>query len=136
MSVADQIGDRSAARCRVVLAAERADLRSALRLFIEQASPVQVVADVAALHDLLAVARRSSPDVILAHDALFEREDRALATLLRCTCPTSRLVGLLTRAHGARLPVEADAVVSMEDPPDRLVAVLSGCKRTRLPLAA
>ena len=57
ITIARDVGDRSASMCRVVLAAERADLRSALRLFIEQATPVQVVADVAALHDLLAVAR-------------------------------------------------------------------------------
>jgi hypothetical protein len=75
MTLARDIRNRSAATCGVVLAAERADLRSALRLFVEPATAVEVVADVTAPHDLLAAARRSSPRV--ARGALIDSSSGA-----------------------------------------------------------
>lgn len=114
---------------RVVLA-DQPHVRGALRLLLRHEVAIEVVGEAGDADELLARVRTTRPDVVL------------LAWDLRGVAQPSAALGALTRAAGASPPkvvvlcsrpedvaaavsAGADAVVSMTDPPEQLLAALA-----------
>ncbi|MHB1415734.1 MAG: response regulator [Chloroflexota bacterium] len=119
---------------RILLADDRPEIRSALRLLLEQDPDVTVAGEAAAVEDLLVELERHNPDLLLLDwelpglEAGEERagDDGRLLAHLSERCPELRVVALSGRpeAQEASLAAGASAFVSKCDPPERLLAVL------------
>lgn len=119
---------------RVLLADDQAEVRSALRLLLEQGAGLTVVGEAAEAGDLLAQARGLVPDLVLldwelpgkpATDGTRPGECPLLVALRSCY-PRPLVVVLSGRpeAQRAALAAGADAFVSKGDPPERLLTTL------------
>lgn len=113
---------------RVLLADDQAEVRSALRLLLEQEQGWQVVAEAAGALDLLAAVRTARPDLVLLDWELPDLQPLAFIAELNALQPRPRLVALSGRPEAERpaLAAGADAFVSKGDPPGRFLAVLQG----------
>jgi DNA-binding NarL/FixJ family response regulator len=118
----------SARACRVVIGVQRDDVRSAVRLFVQQEPGVQVVDEAVSVQTLLRSARRFRGDLIVADTALPGMLDYAeFVRDVRSSGTRSRVVLLSTYSDSAAAELaEADAVVSMLDSPERLRSALFG----------
>jgi SARP family transcriptional regulator, regulator of embCAB operon len=118
----------SARACRVVIGVQRDDVRSAVRLFVQQEPGVQVVDEAVSVQTLLRSARRLRGDLIVADTALPGMLDYAeFVRDVRSSGTRSRVVLLSTYSDSAAAELaEADAVVSMLDSPERLRSALFG----------
>jgi DNA-binding NarL/FixJ family response regulator len=111
----------------VVIGMHRSDVRSALRLFLQQEPGMQVVGEAASVPGLLRSARQFGPDLVIADtDLPGTTPTDELVQQVRPSCG-SRIVLLNTRsdprAERAGL-AQADAVVSTLDSPERLRSAL------------
>jgi DNA-binding NarL/FixJ family response regulator len=111
----------------VVIGMHRSDVRSALRLFLQQEPGMQVVGEAASVPGLLRSARQFGPDLVIADtDLPGTTPTDELVQQVRSSCG-SRIVLLNTRsdprAERAGL-AQADAVVSTLDSPERLRSAL------------
>jgi DNA-binding NarL/FixJ family response regulator len=111
----------------VVIGMQRNDVRSALRLFLQQEPGMQVVDEAASVPGLLRSARQFGPDLVIADtDLPGTTPTDELVQQVRSSCG-SRIVLLSTRsdprAERAGL-AQADAVVSTLDSPERLRSAL------------
>jgi CheY-like chemotaxis protein len=111
---------------RVVIGVPRDDVRSAVRLFLQQEPGVQVVDEADSVQTLLRSAHRLDGDLIVADTALPGMLDYAeFVRDVRSSGPRSRVVLLSTCSNSAAAELsEADAVVSMLDSPERLRSAL------------
>lgn len=113
---------------RVLLADERATVRSALRLLLEHMAGAAITIEEAAEpQGLVAQVQAGSPDFLLV-DWEFCRDDpAALVTRLRDVRPGLKVIVLSSQPE-ARAPALAagiDDFVYKGDPPERLVEVLA-----------
>jgi DNA-binding NarL/FixJ family response regulator len=124
---------------RILIADSRDDVRSALRLLLEQDADVVVSAEATKVEDLVEQVRLTCPDVIMLDCDLPGLEAEDLLPTLRSICPSIRVVALCARSEvrQAALSAGADAFVSKADPPQRLLnAVRQGSGlRASKPLA-
>jgi DNA-binding NarL/FixJ family response regulator len=124
MSVAN-----TAMSTRVVIGVQRDDVRSALRLFVQQEPGMQVVDEAVSVPSLLTSARRCDPDLVIADAELpGTLPSGELVQQVRSSCFGSRIVLLSTRSDDrSDRPglAQADAVVSTLDSPERLRSALS-----------
>ncbi len=131
---------------RVLLADDQSEVRSALRLLLEQNPDVEVVGEAARADDLLAQVKTSCPGacgecansvgyVVLLDWELAHRDAAELPRLLRSVCPFLSVVALSGRpeARQAALAAGADAFVSKVDAPERLLAVIDNCGHAGAP---
>lgn len=117
---------------RILLADDQPDVRSALRLLLEQESGLDVVGEAADAERLIEGARSEHPDVILLDWELPDHRAPGggayLVEGIRAVCPGARVIALSGRmeAGQAALAAGADAFVSKSEPPERLLAALAG----------
>lgn len=113
---------------RVLLADDRAKVRSAVRLLLEQEDDVEVVGEVESSGGLLAMAEEESPDVILVDWELPGKPLAALLPMLRQLLPTVKVIALSVRpeARWAAEEAGAEAFVSKNAPAEELLAALYG----------
>jgi len=111
---------------RVLVADDQPEVRSALRLLLEQQPDMIVVGDVADAQQLLERAGSLRPDLVLLDWELPGNADASLPASLRNRC--GRVIALSGRpeAESAALRAGADGFVSKGDPPERLLSVLRG----------
>ena len=111
---------------RVLLANDRVDVRSALRLFLEQALEIDVVGETAEAQDLLHQAEIAQPDLVLLDWELPGSLAADLLTALRACCAQVKVVALSGRpeARQEALAAGIDAFVSNGDPSEHLLTVL------------
>jgi DNA-binding NarL/FixJ family response regulator len=117
---------------RVLLADDQAEVRSALRLVVEQLVGYTVTGEVGDTPALLASCAQQSPDVVLLDWELPGADPRALA-MLRSLVPQVRIVALSARPQmrSDAMSGGADAFVCKGDPPRRLIDVLDELWPTR-----
>lgn len=124
---------------RILVADSRDDVRSALRLLLEQDTGTVVTSEATRAEDLVEQVRLTHPDVIMLDCDLPGLEADELLPALRSICPSIRVVALCARSEvrQAALSAGADAFVSKADPPQRLLnAVRQGSGlRASKPLA-
>jgi DNA-binding NarL/FixJ family response regulator len=120
---------------RVILADDQPEVRSALRLIVEQEVELTVVGEAGDAEDLLSLAGIIDPDLLLldwelpgppAVDGHSTRFNGRMMSALRSLCPQVFIIALsgLPESRGAALAAGADAFVSKGDSPERLLAVL------------
>ena len=108
---------------RILIADSRDDVRSALRLLLEQDADVVVSAEATKVEELVEQVRLTCPDVIMLDCDLPGLEAEDLLPTLRSICPSIRVVALCARSEvrQAALSAGADAFISKADPPQRLL---------------
>lgn len=119
---------------RVLLADDQPEVRSAIRLILEQEPGVCVVAEASRVDDMLIRTQTAKPDVVMLDWELSDPDRpaaaggtvrQALATL-RSLLPKTLVVALSGRPEARQAAVAAgvDGFVSKGDPPERLLATL------------
>ena len=113
---------------KIVLADDQADVRSALRIVIEQETEFDVVGEAEEPGKLLAQVQKEKPEMVLLDWELSPSGMADLIAVLKRLCPGVKIVALSGRpeARRAAMMAEADAFVSKGDPPERLLEVLGG----------
>lgn len=113
---------------RVIVADDHAEVRSALKLVLEQEPEVVVVGEATDGKGLLAQAESIQPDLVLLDWELPGRSAVHLVRDLRRLNPLVRVIALSGRPEVSRaaLAAGANAFVSKGDPPERLLAALEG----------
>ena len=121
---------------RVLLADDQPEVRSALRLLIEQLVGYTVVGEAADGPALLSAAEELRPDAVLLDwelpGARVFSEEAGFGfggvTALRALLPGVRIVALSVLPHAAAgaLAAGADGFVCKGDPPRKLIEVLDG----------
>lgn len=114
---------------RVLLADDQPQVRSALRLLLEQQSGLSIVDEAAEAGELLVQVQATCPDLVLLDWELPALQTANIVPALRTLCPHLLVIALSGRpeARQAALAAGADAFVSKGDPPERLLAILEDC---------
>lgn len=110
----------------VLLADDRAKVRSALRLLLEQEPDIQIVGEAADATGLLLAVERDAPDLILLDWELPGLPPENLLRLLRYLRPTIWVIALSGRpeARPAALAAGIDGFVSKGDPPEQVLTAM------------
>lgn len=108
---------------RILIADSRHDVRSALRLLLEQDAEIMVSAEAAKFDDLVEQVRLTRPDLIILDCDLPGLQAEGLLRILHFISPGVRVVALCARPEmrQAALSAGADAFFSKADPPQTLV---------------
>ncbi len=117
---------------RVLLADERAKVRSAVRLLLEEQTDMDVLGEAMDATGLLDWISATCPDVVLLDWELPGAEPANLVSDIRSGCSGVRVVALsgLPEARHQALRAGADGFVSKGDPPERLLQAIRGCGLT------
>jgi DNA-binding NarL/FixJ family response regulator len=121
--------DAEANPMRLVVADARTEVRSALRLLLEQDGEMSVSAEAATVDELAEQVATACPDVILLDCDLPGLRAKEFLPQLRSACPRVQVVAMCSRAEmrGAAQSAGADAFVCKTEPPEKLLAVLRQC---------
>ena len=116
---------------RVLIADDRSQVRSALRLLLTQQPDLVVVGEAVDAGQALALTEQRRPDLVLLDWDLPGRGDALSPAGLRALRPELSVVALSGRpeARRAALDAGADLFVSKGDPPERLLAAVDACRR-------
>jgi DNA-binding NarL/FixJ family response regulator len=111
---------------RIVLADRQENVRSALRLLLEQEAGMRIAAEVDDARNLLDAALSAQADLILLDWNLPGADTTQLIADLRATAPDIHIIALSGRPEGATsaLCAGCNAFVSKGDPPETLLAAL------------
>jgi DNA-binding NarL/FixJ family response regulator len=125
--------DDEVALMQVLLADDQPSVRFALRVLLERQPQLKVVGAAVNVDDLLAQVKATCPDLVLLSWELPGLVAEALLATLRRNFPDLTVIVLSGRpkVRRAALGAGADAFVSKADPPDRLLAAISDCERSR-----
>jgi CheY-like chemotaxis protein len=120
---------------RVLVADDEANVRSALRLLLEQEPIACQVSEAASAECLLRCALVAQPDVVLLDWDLPGLHAPSLLPALRDACPWLAVIALSGRPEERReaLAAGADAFVSKVDAPEELQTALLRLGRARTP---
>ncbi len=114
---------------RVLVADDKLEVRSALRLLLEQLPGVSVVGEATGTDSLLVQASALCPDLVLLDWELRGLHAAELLPGLRARCPRLSVIVLSSRPENRRpaLANGADAFVSKGDAPEQLLKAVSDC---------
>jgi len=118
-------------RIRVLIADNHPQVRSALRLLLQEELDVIVVGEASDLEQALELADLEEPDLMLLDWELLAQDGATALTGLRTTFPGLAVIALSGRPRARReaLAAGADAFVSKGDPPERLLTSVHNCCR-------
>lgn len=111
---------------RVILADDQQDVRSALRLLLEDEPGLSIVGEAAEVGELLSQVARSGPDLILLDWELPGLATDVVLLRLRSNGRNTRVIALSGKPEARQVSLEAgaDAFVSKGDPPEKLLATV------------
>jgi DNA-binding NarL/FixJ family response regulator len=111
---------------RVLLADNRQEVRSALRLRLEQEPDIVIAGEVTKAGEMLAQVMTTCPDVVLIDCELPGLKAREIVAELRSLCPHLLVIALCSRPEmrQAALAAGADAFISKGDSPESLLATI------------
>ena len=111
---------------RVLVADDEMNVRSALRLLLEQEPDITVTGEVASYKELSTRVKETSPDLILLDWELPGGGETEFFTSLQQVLPAARVVVLSSRPEIRKMALScgATAFVSKEEPPERLLTVI------------
>lgn len=117
---------------RVLLADDQPEIRSALRLLLEQADGTAVVGEVDKAHDLIAQLEAAQPDVLLLDWELPDLHPGEAFTAMRSCCPGLFVIALSSRPERSQQAFAAgvDAFVCKCDAPEVLLAAVAASARS------
>ncbi len=111
---------------KVLLAENRPDVRSALRLLLEQKPELTIISEVAKINDLLEQLDKGCPDLVLLDWDLPGLEPADVLLRIRRCCPNLEIIAISSRTESEKkaLAAGADTFVSKADTPERLLAAI------------
>ena len=111
---------------RVLLADDQMQVRSAIRLLLEQEPGFQVVGETADATGLLLAATEKAPDLVLLDWELPGLPAAQLLRLLRYERPFLKIIAMSSRPEVAQLVLEAGAhaFLSKSEPPERVLSLI------------
>lgn len=111
---------------RVLLADDQWQVRSAIRLLLEQEPGFQVVGEAADATGLLLATTEKAPSLVLLDWELPGLPAGQLLRLLRYERPLLTIIAMSSRPEVARLALNAgaDAFLSKSDPPERVLSII------------
>lgn len=114
---------------RMLIADDQHQVRSALRLLLEQQPDLNVIGEAVDAQGLLDWVRAVCPDMVLLDWELPELPRDDVVSALRALCPHLLVIALSGRPEARQAAVDAgvDAFVSKGDPPERLLAAVNDC---------
>ncbi|NQT73748.1 MAG: response regulator transcription factor [Chloroflexi bacterium] len=112
---------------RVLLAEGRPDVRSALRLLLEQESGVTIESEVTRVEDLLAQLEKRCADLVLLDWELPGLKPENLLSSIHHCCPELKIIAISGRPESRKnaLGAGADMFVSKADAPETLLEAIS-----------
>jgi DNA-binding NarL/FixJ family response regulator len=122
---------------RVFIADDQRELRSALRLLIEQEREIEVVGEATEAVSMVAEVRETQPDLILLdwelpgiEPIISPADERRLLSILRSHCPHVEIIALSGRPEAEKeaLISGARAFISKGEAPHYLVSALRDIK--------
>jgi DNA-binding NarL/FixJ family response regulator len=118
---------------RVLLADDRAKVRSALRLLLEHQPKVEILGEAVDSTGLLDWLKAACPEVVLLDWELPGLPATALLTALHSRCPKLQVIVLSGRpeVRQAALDAGADAFASKGDPPEQLLTAIDKASRRK-----
>jgi len=113
----------------MLIADDQPQVRSALRLLLEQHPDLNVIGEAVDAQGLLDWVRAVCPDIVLLDWELPELPRNDVVSVLRALCPHLLVIALSGRpeARQAALDAGVNAFVSKGDPPERLLAAVNDC---------
>ena len=117
---------------KVLLADDRTEVRSALRLLLEQDSNIEVIGEATKLSDLMAKIEVACPDCILLDWELPDIDTEDSILKLHYCCPELIIIALSSwpEAREAALAAGANAFISKGDAPEKLLEIMEDCTHT------
>jgi DNA-binding NarL/FixJ family response regulator len=117
----------------ILLADDETQVRSALRLLLEQDRGLSVVGEAAEAGEVLDRLQATCPDLLLLDWELPGQKGGDLLLAVGRCCPALAVIALSGRpeARRAALAAGVDAFVSKGDPPERLLAAVDDCRHER-----
>jgi len=111
---------------RIILADDQSEVRSALKVLLEQQSGLNIVGEAAELSNLLIQAKENSPDVVLLDWELGNLRVSDIIPILRLISPGLKIIALSGRPEASKnaLAAGADAFVSKGDQPEKLLEAI------------
>ncbi len=109
---------------RVILADDERNVRSAVKLLLEQEQNVEIVCETENLTGVIEKFSDLRPDLLLIDwDLRLPAMNRAMVMLLRHRCPGMRILAMssLPESRDHALQSGVDAFVSKTDPPEVLI---------------
>jgi DNA-binding NarL/FixJ family response regulator len=108
---------------RVVVADDQSDVRSALRLMLEEKTGITQVFEVSTSQELLLRLKSDCPDLVLLDFELPGTRPGELLKALRLVCPGLRVIALSSRPQMKQMALNygADVFVCKSDPPEILL---------------
>ena len=112
---------------RILLADDNPEVRSALRLLLEQEPVLAVVTEVSDTYGLLVALIENCPRVVLLDWELPGLHASDILAKLQSRCPRIKVIALSSRfeARQAALAAGVDAFVSKAEPPEMILSALS-----------
>jgi len=111
----------------ILLADDSLEVRSALRLLLEQEYKSAIVTEISDRRSLIAHLNKSCPDVVLLDWELpgFKRED--IQDLLQACCPQMKVIAMSSKyeAHKEARTAGVNAFVSKAEPPEKILSTLN-----------
>jgi CheY-like chemotaxis protein len=111
---------------KILLADDNPEVRSALRLLLEQEPLLAVVMEVADSQTLLVHVSETCPMVLLLDWELPGLQTSGFINLLRSHCPRIKVIALSSRfeARQEALAAGMDAFVSKAEPPEKILSTV------------
>jgi DNA-binding NarL/FixJ family response regulator len=115
----------------ILLADGRPQVRSALRLMLEQTLQARILGEASYAQSMLACAEAVHPDAVLVDWDLPGLRAVGGISSVRQTYPSACIVVLSSQPQVRQVALQAgaDAFVSKGDPPEQLLAALNDCCR-------
>lgn len=115
---------------RVLLADDQIDIRSGLRILLEQEQGVCIVGEVENIGELLMQTQNLQPDMVLLDWELCNLRIAGIVPMLRFLCPKVNIVALSVRHESLSESLSAgvDSFVSKCDQPEKLLEAINEIK--------
>jgi DNA-binding NarL/FixJ family response regulator len=111
---------------RIMVADDQPDVRSALRLMLEQKPGITQVLEVSTAHEMILGLKSCCPDLVLMDWELPGTRPDELIKILRRLCSGAKLIALSSRPQMKQIALDygADSFVCKSDPPETLLSAL------------
>ena len=111
---------------KILLADDNPEVRSALRLLLEQEPILAMVMEVADTQGLLAHLSENCPMVVLLDWELPGLQSNDFLMMVRTRCPEMKVIALSSKfeARQEALAASVDAFISKAEPPEQILSTL------------
>ena len=118
--------NESDTRMKIIIADDNPEVRSGLRLLLEQTSPPITVLEISETHSLFEALQENCPAAVFLDWELPGSKRIEFLKDLRSHCPKMKVIAMSSRyeARQEALSAGADAFVSKGEPPERILSTL------------